>query len=101
MFTEGGRLLGMEPPLEGREAFIAQSDKLRAGPTEYRHIITNVFLQPGATNEHAIASAYGTVVDWASRPPPISIFVEYTFDVVKRGDKWQIAELNVHMPYGL
>jgi 3-phenylpropionate/cinnamic acid dioxygenase small subunit len=99
MFTEDGRLVGMEPPLVGREAFIAQSDKLRAGPTEYRHLITNVCVLPGATDEQASAIAYGTVADWAQSPPVMAIFVEYRFDLVKQGGAWKIARMEINRPY--
>ena len=101
LFLADGKLVGTDNPFLGRKALIDQAATLKAGPTEYRHIITNVFRQPGATDEQATASAYGSVVDWATRPPPISIFVEYTFNLVNLGGKWQIAELRVDMPYGL
>ena len=101
LFLEDGKLVGTDNPFLGRQALIDQSDALKRGPTEYRHVITNVFIEPGAKDEHAVASAYGTVVDWAKKPPLMSIFVEYRFELVKRDDKWQIAELRVHMPYGL
>lgn len=101
LFLEDGKLVGTDNPFLGRQALIDQAAALKAGPTEYRHIITNVFIQPGATDEQAVASAYGTVIDWASTPPPISIFVEYTFNLVRPSEKWQIAELHVRMPYGL
>ena len=100
LFLEDGRLVGADNPFLGRQALIDQAETLRRGPTEYRHLITNVFLEPGATDEQAVALAYGTVADWAKEPPSMSIFVEYRFELVKRADKWQIAELRVHMPYG-
>lgn len=99
LFVEGGRLIGVEPALEGRQAFVAQSKRLQAGPTEYRHLITNVYLLPGATDERAVARAYGTVADWAMSPPAMAIFVEYRFDLVKRGDGWKIAEIEINRPY--
>jgi 3-phenylpropionate/cinnamic acid dioxygenase small subunit len=99
LFTEDGSLVGMEPPLVGREAFVRQSDKLRAGPTEYRHIISNVYILPDATDEQAVARAYGTVVDWAASPVAVSIFVEYQFELVKRGDGWKIARMSIDRPY--
>jgi len=99
LFTEDGSLVGMEPPLVGREAFVRQSDKLRAGPTEYRHIISNVYILPDATDEQAVARAYGTVVDWAASPASVAIFVEYRFELVKRGDSWKIARMSIDRPY--
>src|SRR5262245_61069504 len=81
LFLEDGRLDGVEPPLTGRQAFVDQSHRLKAGPTEYRHLITNVYLLPGATDEQAVAMAYGTVADWALSPPVMSIFVEYCFEL--------------------
>lgn len=99
LFLEGGRLVGVEPPMVGRQAFVNQSARLKAGPTEYRHLITNVFVLPGATDERAEAKAYGTVADWAVSPPVMSIFVEYRFELVRRGDAWKIAELAIQRPY--
>ena len=99
MFTEEGRLVGMEPPLVGRQAFVDQSERLLAGPTEYRHIITNVMVLPGATNESASVKAYGTVADWALSPPAMAIFVEYRFDLVMQDGGWKIAEMEIHRPY--
>ena len=99
LFTEDGCLVGMEPPLVGREAFVNQSDKLRAGATEYRHIISNVYILPDATDEQAVARAYGTVADWATTPATLAIFVEYQFELVKRGADWKIARLSIDRPY--
>lgn len=101
LFTPDGRLVGIDSPLLGREAFVAQSGKLRAGPTEYRHLITNVYLEPGASDERAVAMAYGTVANWAVTPPVMAIFVEYRFELVRQGEAWKIAELRVHAPYGM
>jgi hypothetical protein len=99
LFVEAGRLIGVEPALEGRQAFVNQSNNLQAGPTEYRHLITNVYLLPGATDQRAVAMAYGTVADWALSPPAMAIFVEYRFDLVKQGDEWKIAEIEINRPY--
>ena len=99
LFTADGRLDGMEPPLVGREAFVRQSEKLRSGPTEYRHIISNVYILPGATDEQAVARAYGTVADWATVPAAMAIFVEYRFELVRRADGWKIARLLIERPY--
>jgi hypothetical protein len=99
LFLEDGRLDGVETPLVGRQAFVEQSDVLKAGPTEYRHIITNVYLLPGATDEQAVALAYGTVADWAFSPPIMSIFVEYRFELINRGDEWKIARVHINRPY--
>jgi len=99
LFTEDGSLVGMEPPLVGREAFVRQSDKLRAGPTEYRHIISNVYILPDASNEQAVARAYGTVTDWAAAPAVLAIFVQYQFELEKRGGDWKIARLSIDRPY--
>ncbi len=100
LFLPDGRLVGEDIELLGREGFIGQSDKLAAGPTEYRHVITNVFVEEGASDEEAVAHAYGTVADWASVPAAMSIFVEYRYQMVKQDGQWKIAELRVHMPYG-
>lgn len=99
LFLEDGRLIGTEPRLEGRQAFVDQSARLRAGPTEYRHLITNVYLLPGATDERAGAMAYGTVADWGVKPPVMAIFVEYRFDLVRQGGEWKIAEIEIRRPY--
>ena len=99
LFLEDGRLDGVEPPMIGRQAFVDQSNRLKAGPTEYRHLITNVYLLPGATDERAVAMAYGTVADWATSPPVMAIFVEYRFELVKRSDGWKIARMAINRPY--
>jgi hypothetical protein len=99
LFIEGGRLIGVEPPMVGRQAFVDQSERLQAGPTEYRHLITNVYLLPGATDTEATAKAYGTVADWAVTPPVMAIFVEYRFSLVKQGAQWKIAEMEINRPY--
>ena len=101
LFLEDGKLVGTDNPFLGRQALIDQADALKNGPTEYRHLITNVYIQSGASDEHAVALAYGTVADWAHKPAVMSIFVEYRFELVRRDESWQIAELRVHMPYGL
>lgn len=101
LFLEDGKLVGTDNPFFGRQALIDQAEKLKEGPTEYRHLISNVFIQPGATDEHAVALAYGTVADWVHKPAVMSIFVEYRFEVVRHDARWQIAELRVHMPYGI
>lgn len=101
LFLEDGKLVGTDNPFFGRQALIDQADTLKNGPTEYRHLITNVFIEPGATDQHAVAQAYGTVADWAEKPAVMSIFVEYRFELVKREERWQIAELKVYMPYGI
>jgi hypothetical protein len=99
LFLEDGQLVGVDSPLVGRQAFVDQSDSLKEGPTEYRHIITNVYLLPGATDEKAVALAYGTVADWAFSPPIMSIFVEYRFELVNLGEGWKIACLHINRPY--
>ncbi len=99
LFLPDGKLLGKDIELVGHAAFVGQSDKLRAGATEYRHVITNVYVEEGASNESAVARAYGTVADWATTPAAMSLFVEYRFDLRKSGEQWKIAELQVHMPY--
>lgn len=99
LFVEGGKLLGEGIALQGRQAFIAQAQSLKAGEMEYRHSITNVYLEPGSDNERAFARAYGLVSDWAKTPPLMAIFVEYRFELVKLAGQWKIAEMHVHMPY--
>ncbi len=99
LFVEDGRLTGVDPPMEGRQAFIDQSARLLGGPTEYRHLITNVYVLPGATDERAGAMAYGTVADWGVSPPKMAIFVEYRFDLVRRDGEWKIAEIAIRRPY--
>jgi len=99
LFLEDGQLLGIDNPLLGRQAFIDKSNELKAGDTEYRHIITNVFVARGATDEQATVSAYGTVVNWTETPPVMAIFAEYRFELVKPGEQWKIARLHVHKPY--
>lgn len=99
LFLEDGRLIGVEPPMLGRQAFVEQAARLKAGPTEYRHVITNVYLLPGATDERAVAMAYGTVADWAVSPARMAMFVEYRFALVRRGDNWKIAEIEINRPY--
>ncbi|MFV8817963.1 nuclear transport factor 2 family protein [Haliea sp. E17] len=99
LFLPDGRLVGADIELNGKAGLVGQSDMLKAGPTEYRHVITNVFVEEGATDESAVANAYGTVADWATIPAKEVIFVEYRFDVVRRDGVWKIAEARVHMPY--
>jgi len=99
LFLENGRLEGVDPPLVGRQAFIKQSETLKAGPTEYRHLITNIYLPPGATDEQAVALAYGTVTDWAVSPPQLAIFVEYRFELVRREKAWKISQISINRPY--
>lgn len=99
LFLEDGRLIGIEEPLLGRAGLLGQVEKLRSGDTEYRHSITNVYLEPGATDERAVARAYGLVSDWAGNPPVLAIFADYRFEVVRAGEQWKIAELTVNMPY--
>lgn len=99
LFVEEGKLLGIPNPMIGRQAFIDKALELRNGEKEYRHSITNVYLEPGATNELAVARAYGLVSDWAKAPPVIAMFVEYRFEVINRNDDWKIMEMHVHRPY--
>lgn len=99
LFLEDGKLVGIEEPLVGRQGFLGQVEKLLAGATEYRHSITNIYLEDGATDERAVARAYGLVSDWATRPPLLSIFADYRFEVVRVGECWKIKELTVNMPY--
>jgi hypothetical protein len=99
LFLEDGRLIGVEQPLLGRKAFVDQSNRLKTGPTEYRHLITNVYVLPGATDTAATAKAYGTVADWAVVPPVMALFVEYRFSLVKQGEQWKIAEMEINRPY--
>lgn len=101
LFLDDGEMVGIPQPLVGRQAFIGQCEKLKQGPTEYRHSITNIYLEADSTNDHAVAHAYGLVSDWAATPPLLSIFVEYRFDVVKLDEGWKIAELAIHPPYGI
>ncbi len=101
LFLVDGKMTGIPEPLLGRQAFVGQCEKLKAGPTEYRHSITNIYLEPDSTNEKAVARAYGLVSDWATNPPCLSIFVEYGFNVVKQSDGWRIAELVIYPPYGI
>jgi len=101
LFTEDGCLLGKGIEYRGREAFIRQAQKLKDGPAEYRHVITNVVVEEGSTDEEAVAKAYGTVCDWSNSPARVSIFVEYRFQLKKLGERWKIAEMYVHMPYGV
>ncbi len=99
LFLADGKLLGPGIELVGMAGFTGQSDKLLAGPTEYRHVITNVFVEDGASDSHAVAHAYGTVADWAVQPAALAIFVEYRYTLVNTDQGWKIAELRVHMPY--
>ncbi|GIX30597.1 MAG: hypothetical protein KatS3mg124_1069 [Porticoccaceae bacterium] len=98
LFLEEGVLEGLPEPLVGREALAAKNVELKEGPTEYRHFITNLYLESGAA-DRAVARAYGLVLDWALRPPSLAMFVEYRFDLVKRGGQWKIARVVVIRPY--
>lgn len=99
LFTMDGQLVGPDILLQGPEAFVKQSRALQRGPTEYRHSITNIYLDRSSNNEQAVANAYGLVSDWATQPATLCIFVEYRFTVVHQGSGWKIAELRVNMPY--
>lgn len=99
LFLPEGRLVGPGVELIGKAGFVSKSEQLKAGPTEYRHVITNIFVAEGSNDERAVAHAYGTVADWATTPAAMAIFVEYRFELVNRGDCWKIAEMRVHMPY--
>jgi len=99
LFLPEGRLVGADIELVGKAGFIGQTEKLLAGPYEYRHVITNIFIEQGASAGQTVADAYGTVAGWAAKPAAMAIFVEDRFNLVKRDGQWKIAELRVHMPY--
>ncbi len=99
MFVKDG-ILGFGPnPMVGQQAIADKSDALREGPTEYRHVITNIYLDDQATNVRATARAYGTVMDWATQPPRIAIFADYRFEVVFEDGRWKFAFVEVGLPY--
>ncbi len=99
LFVEEGKLTGIPNPIIGRQAFVDKARELQQGDKEYRHSISNVYLEPGATDEHAVVRAYGLVSDWAKTPPEMSMFVEYRFDVINTNSAWKILEMQVHNPY--
>lgn len=101
MFLEEGKILGFQPPVIGPDGFFKQVRWLKRGKTEFRHSITNIYLEAGATNEHVFACAYGLVTNWAEKPAELAMFVEYRFEFVKRGERWKIALLTAHFPYGM
>ncbi|WP_317930827.1 nuclear transport factor 2 family protein [Halioxenophilus sp. WMMB6] len=99
LFIEGGKLVGPDILIEGRQAFVDKAQTLKDGVYEYRHSITNIYLEPESNNEQAVARGYGLVSDWAKKPAELAIFVEYRFQVVKQDERWSIAEMRVNMPY--
>lgn len=99
LFVEGGKLLGKDYEFVAPDGFIRQARWLKKQPMEYRHHITNIFLDAGASDDHAVVNAYGLVTDWAQTPVKIDMFVEYRFELVCKDGRWRIAELRVHTPY--
>lgn len=99
LFVEGGKLLGKDYEFTAPDGFVRQARWLKKQPMEYRHHITNIFLEDDASNDHAVANAYGLVTDWAQAPVKIDMFVEYRFELVNRDGRWLIAQLRVHTPY--
>ncbi len=101
LFIDGGRLVGPGIEVIAPQGFIDKAQELKRGDKEYRHAISNIYLEADSNNERATANAYGVVSDWANKPAEMSIFVEYRFDVIKQGERWKIALMRVHMPYDL
>ena len=99
LFLEDGKLLGPANPFLGRQAFINQARSLKERGIKYRHVISNIYLDDDSSDEAATAHAYGVVSEWSVKPAKMDIFVNYRFDVVKRGDQWKFAVVNVDMPY--
>ncbi len=99
LFVEEGRLLGIPNPMIGRQAFVDKEQDLQRGEKEYRHSITNVYMEPGATDERAMVRAYGLVSNWAKTPPEMAMFVEYRFEVINVNHDWKILEMYVDYPY--
>ena len=102
LFVEGARLECA--PLEdvvAPEGIIKQARFLKKSRWEYRHSMTNVYLEPDSDDERATVNAYGLVTDWATKPAQAALFVEYRFDLVKQDGRWKIAHERVHAPYGL
>lgn len=99
LFVEDGKLVGIANPMLGRQAFIDKAVELQQGTKEYRHSISNVYLEEGASDERAQSRAYGLVSDWAQVPPTMSMFVEYLFEVVNTEGGWKISTLHVQYPY--
>lgn len=99
MFTPEGCLVGGGIEIRGTEGFLKQSRWLARSKTEYRHSITNIYLESDADNEKAVANAYCLVSDWATVPAEVALFVEYRFSVVRQSGSWKIAEVQVNMPY--
>jgi len=101
MFLEDGKILGFEPGVHGPDGFYKQVRWLKKGKMEFRHNITNIYLESESTNEQVVARAYGLVSDWAEKPVKLTMFVEYRFEFVKRGDRWKIAQVDTDYPYGM
>ncbi len=99
LFLEDAVFGGIAEPMVGRQAFYDRCEGLKAGETEYRHAITNVFLHEGSTDERAKASAYGVVTDWAKTPPMPSMFCIYHYDLVNCDGTWMIAGIEGDFPY--
>lgn len=102
LFMEGARLEC--PPLDdviAPQGIVEQARFLQKSRWEYRHSMTNIFLEPGATDCRATVNAYGLVTDWATKPAKAALFVEYRFELVNCDGQWKIAHERVHAPYGL
>lgn len=76
------------------------SEQLRAMPgtvTEHgggkwRHQITSIVVEPGATADRATVDAYGLVTDWNDGGKLVT-FTDYRIDMLRVGGAWRIAEL--------
>ncbi len=99
LFLEDGRLISPGAPHIGRQALINQAKSLQDRGMKYRHVITNIYLSDNATDEHAVANAYGTVTEWSRVPAEVGIFADYRFEMVNRDGQWKFVQVTVSMPY--
>jgi len=99
LFVADGQLVSGATVLAGREVLINRVEELRRNDDGLRHDIANIYLEPGMTDEHATAKAYGIVTSWAKSPPEMTIFADYSFELVNREGEWKIKLLNVLRPH--
>jgi hypothetical protein len=99
MFVEGGKLIGFELDVIAPQDVLKLVSELKAGVTEYRHSITNVYLDENSNDDEATAYAYGLVTDWGAKPARLPMFVEYRFNMIRQNSRWKILELRADMQF--
>ncbi|MFA5496215.1 MAG: nuclear transport factor 2 family protein [Porticoccaceae bacterium] len=78
--------------LEGPEQLRGMVATVAAQGGTWRHQITNILAEPGATTDEARVMAYGLVSDWAEGGKLVT-FTDYRVTVRKVEGCWRIAEL--------